>query len=197
MVKVRRCVWALALAALVGCATRPVSPPPPEASVFEKEEYTIGAGDVLLVSVWRNPELSVQVPVRPDGKVSIPLVDDVQAQGLTTLELKELLTQALSEYVANPDVTVVVQQVLSKQVFILGEVLRSGPIILTRDLRVLDAISASGGFSAFADKGDIKVIRRSADGDLEYRFDYDAYIAGRAPGTNLLLRPNDVVVVPD
>jgi polysaccharide export outer membrane protein len=182
---------------LAACSARPVAPPPPEIDPLEKSEYVIGAGDVLLISVWRNPELTVEVPVRPDGKLSMPLVDDVHAEGLTTLELKQLLTRALSEYVANPDVTVVVRQVLSKRVHLVGGVVRSGPIVLQRDTRVLDALSQAGGFTTFADKGDIKIIRRVDNGDVEYHFDYNAFVGGRAPGTNLVLQPGDVVVVPD
>ncbi len=135
--------------------------------------------------------------MRPDGKISVPLLDDVQAEGLTTLELKEVLTRDLSEYVANPDVTVVVEGIGSKHVFVVGEVVRSGPVPLGKDVRVLDAISTAGGFGPFADKKRVKVIRRSESGEVEYRFNYDAYVAGKAPGTNLLLVPGDTIVVPD
>jgi polysaccharide export outer membrane protein len=164
---------------------------------MDKAEYVIGAGDMLSVRVWKNPELSVDVSVRPDGKISVPLLDDVQAEGLTALELKEVITRDLTEYVGNPDVTVVVQAIGSKYVFVIGEVVRSGPVALGKDVRVLDAITNAGGFGPFADKKHIKVIRRNEGGEVEYRFDYDAYVAGKAPGSNLLLVPNDTVVVPD
>ena len=164
---------------------------------MEKAEYVLGAGDMLLIRVWKNPELSVQGPVRPDGKISVPLLDDVQAEGLTTLELKEVLTRDLSEFVANPDVTVVVEAIGSKHVFVIGEVARSGPVPLGKDVRVLDAISTAGGFGPFADKKRVRIIRRSGSGEVEYRFNYDAYVAGKAPGTNLLLVPGDTIVVPD
>jgi len=201
--------WSIALVlglglGLAGCAGLPFfggierAEPPPEPSVLERPSYVIGHGDVLRISVWRNDELSVQaVPVRPDGKISVPLLDDVQAAGLTPEELKELLTQALSEYVANPDVTVIVTQVNSKQVFVIGAVQRSGPMPLRQDMRVLNAISAAGGFSPFAEKGDVRVIRDTQNGLVEYRFDYGAYLKGRAPESNLLLRPGDTIVVPE
>jgi polysaccharide export outer membrane protein len=163
---------------------------------MEKADYVIGAGDQLTIRVWKNPDLSVAVPVRPDGKISVPLLDDVQAEGFTAIELKEVITRDLSEYVTNPDVTVVVEQI-NKAVYVLGEVGRKGPILLSRDLRVTDAISAAGGFGTFADKKRVKVIRRQDGGELEYRFNYDAYVAGKAPGTNLLLVPGDTIVVPD
>jgi polysaccharide export outer membrane protein len=134
--------------------------------------------------------------VRPDGKISVPLLDDVQAEGFTALELKELVTRDLGEYVANPDVTVVVETV-AKRIYMLGEVSRQGPIGLVTDLRVTDAISAAGGFAPFADKKNVKVIRRSENGEVEYRFNYEAYMAGKAPGTNLLLAPDDTIVVTD
>jgi polysaccharide export outer membrane protein len=142
------------------------------------------------------PGASVAVPVRPDGKISVPLLDDVQAEGFTALELKEVITRDLGEYVTNPDVTVVVGGV-SKRIYMLGEVGRQGPIALSSDLRVTDAISAAGGFGTFADKKNVKVIRRSENGEVEYRFNYEAYMAGKAPGTNLLLVPNDTIVVTD
>jgi polysaccharide export outer membrane protein len=185
----------LALAAAIGCAGSGM-PHPPEPPLMEKADYVIGAGDKLTIRVWKNPELSVSVPVRPDGKISVPLLDDIQAEGFTALELKEVITRELGEYVTNPDVTVVVETI-SKRVFVLGEVARQGPIFLPSDLRLTDAISSAGGFSTFAKKNKIKVIRRSENGDVEYRFDYDAYIAGKAPGTNLLLVPGDTIVVPD
>jgi polysaccharide export outer membrane protein len=167
-----------------------------EPPLMEKADYVIGAGDKLVIRVWKNPEFSLDVPVRPDGKISVPLLDDVQAEGLTALELKEVITRDLGEYITNPDVTVVVVAV-NKRIYVLGEVMRSGPIGLDIDLRVTDAIAAAGGFGTFADKKRVKVIRRSGGGEVEYRFNYDAYVAGKAPGTNLLLVPGDTIVVPD
>jgi polysaccharide export outer membrane protein len=186
----------LALAVLWGCVGSG-TPHPPEPALMEKSEYLIGAGDILTIRVWKNEELSVDVPVRPDGKISVPLLDDVQAEGLTTLELKEVITRDLAEYVANPDVTVVVQSIGSKYVSVLGEVLRPGPVPLSQDVRVLDAISTAGGFGPFADKKRVKIIRRTESGEVEYRFNYDAYVGGNAPGTNLLLAPGDTIAVPD
>ncbi len=189
----------LALASsLPGCGKRGLSLPPPDPDPLARDTYLIGVTDMLRISIWRNPELSVDVPVRPDGKISVPLLDDVQAEGLTPTELKEVLTRELEEFVASPHVTVIVLQMNSRYVSVLGGVNREGRIPLTRDLRVLEAIAASGGFTTFADKDNVRVVRRQIDGgEAEYRFDYGAYIKGRAPGTNLVLANGDTIIVPD
>ena len=181
----------------VGCAGAG-APPPPEDVPGEREEYVIGIPDVLKIVVWRNPELSVEVPVRSDGKISVPLVDDVQAEGLTPEELKEVLTEALAEFVTAPDVTVVVQETNSHTVTVVGGVVRSGQIALTRQMRVVEAIATMGGFGPFARKDRIKIIRDQPGGKaIEYVFNYGAYIAGKAPESNMLLRPGDTIIVPE
>jgi polysaccharide export outer membrane protein len=166
---------------------------------MDREPYTIGVTDVLRISVWKNPELSVDaVPVRTDGMISVPLINDVQAEGLTPEELKEVIARELSEYVSGSDVTVIVVQINSRYVSVIGEVGQDTRVPITRDLRVLEAIASAGGFGPFADKGDVRVVRRNADGnEVEYRFDYGAYIRGRAPGTNIVLQHGDTIVVPD
>jgi polysaccharide export outer membrane protein len=182
----------------IGCFGRTLSPPPPDPTPTDRVTYTIGVTDVLKIAVWKNPELSVEVPVRPDGMVSVPLINDVQAEGLTPEELKEVIARELSEYVTEPNVTVVVVQMNSRFVSVIGEVGVDTRVPLTRDLRVLEAIASAGGFGPFADKSDVRIVRRNGDGtETEYRFDYDAYIRGRAPGTNIVLQHGDTIVVPD
>ena len=187
-----------ALAALsVACAGRALSPPPPDPTP-EEREYRIGATDVLRVTVWRNEELTGDVPVRNDGMISVPLLDDVRAEGLTPLELKEVLTRELAEFITAPDVTVTVLQMNSRFVSVLGGVRTEGRVPLTRDLRVLEAIATVGGFDTFAQKSDVRIVRRNGDGsESEYRFDYDAYIKGKAPGSNIVLRHGDTIIVPE
>jgi len=197
----RRLGWTFVLLAalpLAGCGTRRLSPPPADPNPMDRETYVIGVTDVLQVAVWKNPELTVSVPVRPDGKISFPLLDDVQAEGLEVMELKEILTRELAEYITAPDVTVLVIEMNSQFVSVLGSVARNARIPLTRDLRVLEAIAWVGGFGTFADKGDIRILRRREGGEeVEYRFDYDAYIKGKAPGTNIVLQHGDTVIVPE
>jgi polysaccharide export outer membrane protein len=166
--------------------------------VLPKEgAYVIGASDRLRIDVWQNDKLSLSdVPVRPDGKITVPLLDDVQASGLTTDELKSVITQELAEFVENPTVTVVLLAPNSKRAFVLGEVRSPGPVPLSAETRVLDAITSAGGFSTFAKKSQVRVLRYVDGRELEYRFDYDAYVDGDAPGTNVVLRPSDTVLVP-
>ena len=193
-----RAGWLVLLILLAGCANRALSPPPPDPDPLDRESYHIGISDVLRITVWRNEELSVQVPVRPDGKISVPLLDDIQAEGLTPVELKEVLTREFAEYVTSPHVTVIVLEMNSHFVSVLGGVNREGRIPLVKDMRVLEAIAASSGFSDFADKGNIRVVRRNAEGvEQEYRFDYKAYVKGKAPGTNIMLKNGDTILVAD
>jgi polysaccharide export outer membrane protein len=180
----------------VGCVAAG-APMPPEPSAGERQPYVIGIPDLLKIVVWRNPELTVQVPVRRDGKISVPLVDDVQAEGLTPEELKEVLTEALAEFVTAPDVTVIVQQINSHTVTVVGGVARSGQIPLVRQMRVLEAIATMGGFNTWAKKNQVKIIRQNGNETVEYIFNYGAYSSGKAPKSNLLLQPGDTVVVPE
>lgn len=180
----------------VGCAGAG-SPMPPEPTPGERDDYVIGIPDLLRVVVWRNPELTIDVPVRSDGKISVPLVDDVQAEGLTPEELKEVLTEALAEFVTAPDVTVIVLETNSHTVTVVGGVIRSGQIPLVRKTRVLEAIAVMGGFNPWAQKDHVKIIRPVGNDTIEYIFNFGAFTAGKAPMSNLLLQPGDTVVVPE
>jgi polysaccharide export outer membrane protein len=184
---------------MAGCARTPLpAPPPAEQASALREDYRIGPADVLGIRVWRNPELSIDVPVRPDGRISVPLLGDIEAAGRTTAELRDVIAEQLTEYVAAPDVTVIVVAINSKQVYLVGEVLRPAALGLTVDMRVLDAIAAVGGFSPFANKRNVRILRRQPDGSVvEYRFNYNAFLRGSEPGSNIQLLPGDTIVVPD
>lgn len=196
----RDCAAALSLLgltiALVACSSPPPPPPPPE-TAGDRAPYVLGVTDKLRVSVWRNPELSVGVVVRADGMISVPLLDDVQAEGLTPEELKEVITAELSEYVVAPDVTVSVTQMNSNVASVMGGVTRAGMVELRRDTRVLEAIARMGGFNSFAKRKKVRIMRPTGDGFVEYIFNYDAFLAGKAPGTNMVLKAGDTVVVPE
>lgn len=181
---------------LQGCALlADLAEPAPLAPTPLVEEYRIGAGDKLRISVWGQDTLDSIIPVRPDGMISVPLVDDVQATGLTVFELKSLLTQMLEEYIASPDVTVVVMEVGSKMIYVTGEVNRPGAFPLDREYRVLDALTLSGGFTPYANKRQIKIIRYQNEVPQEFRFNYSKFVGGKAPQSNIVLRPGDTVIV--
>ena len=181
----------------LACA-QPGATPPPEDVAGERMPYVIGVTDVLRVSVWKNPELSVEIPVRGDGMISVPLLDDVQAEGLTPQELKEVLTEALAEYISAPDVTVLIIQMNSNVVSMMGSGLRTtGALPLRRETRVLEAIATMGGFTTFAKKNKVIILRKAPNGLVEYRFNYGAYLAGKAPDSNMVLKPGDTVIVED
>ncbi|MCP5040324.1 MAG: sugar ABC transporter substrate-binding protein [bacterium] len=192
----RAATSALVLVALASACATDAPAPPPEMVAGERKPYVIGVTDVLGITVWKNQELSVAVPVRPDGKISVPLLDDVQAEGLTPEELKEVLTEALSEFIAAPDVTILVQEMNSQLVYLLGAgVAGNGALPLRKEMRVLEAIATIGGFTIWAKKNRVRILRKTRTGMVEYVFNYGAYLAGKAPDSNIVLRAGDTIVV--
>lgn len=161
-------------------------------AAVDPRTYVIGAEDVLAIKVWREPDFSSNYSVRPDGKITIPLVGDLQAAGLTPQRLSDQLEQALSEYINKPDVTVTIQQVNSKKFFLTGEIYRPGEYPLVTPTRIFDALSNAGGFRDFANKKKIILIR----GNERYRFNYQDVLKGRNLGQNIFLENGDTVVVP-
>lgn len=156
------------------------------------ETYVIGVQDVLAIHVWKEPELSRRVPVRPDGKISLPLIHDVAASGLTPSQLAAALTEALKVHLTEPEVAVMVEQVNSKKFHVMGEVARPGAYPLLGATTVLEALTAAGGFREFANTKKIQVIRQ----DKRLAFDYSAVVKGRKPEQNVRLEPGDTIVVP-
>jgi len=178
---------------------QPSSPdaPPQRVSPVDPHSYVIGAEDVITIAVWKEPEISHQVPVRPDGMISLPLLGDVKASGLTPLQLQDQLTTDLKKYVSDPQVTVIVNQVNSLSFNVVGEVLKPGYYPLTRRMTILDAIAISGGFRDFAKTKKIYVLRTQADGkQVRIPFNYKNVIKGKNPQTNIELQARDTLVVP-
>jgi polysaccharide biosynthesis/export protein len=161
------------------------------------DKYVIGNEDVLNVSVWKEPDISRIVPVRPDGKITLPLVGEIQASGITPLQLQAHITDGLRAYVSNPDVTVIVQEVKSLKFNIVGEITKPGSYVLTEPMTVLDAIAAGGGLRDFAKGSRIYVLRANADGShSKLPFDYKNVIKGKRVNDNIELHPGDTIVVP-
>src|SRR5271170_6908030 len=158
--------------------------------------YVIGGQDVLDISVWKEAELTRVVPMRPDGKISLPLLNDVQAAGLTPTKLAEEITTSLKKFVTDPQVTVIVTVINSQRIYILGEVNRAGAYPLLPEMTVLQALSSSGGFTQFANTKKIYVLRTEEGKSDKYPFNYKDVIAGRHAEENIVLKAGDTLVVP-
>jgi len=158
-------------------------------------KYLIGPEDVLNINVWREPELSASVPVRPDGKISLALLNDVQAAGLTPMQLKMQITTALKKYVSEPEVTVVVSGVHNRRVFLVGEVTHAGPVPLLPNMTVLQAIGSAGGLTAFANSKKIYVLRNENGAPVKYKFNYHDVMKDPS-AENIVLKADDTIVVP-
>jgi polysaccharide export outer membrane protein len=173
--------------------TVPAPPPPVPVPV----DYVIGPGDVLSISVWKNEALSRVVPVRPDGKMSMPLLQDIHAAGLTAMQLRDKIANALVEFLPNPEVAVTVTEVNSFRVSILGEVAKPGVYQFRSAATVLEAIALAGGLGRYAAANKITIIRRDANGDTKkIGFNYNRAVTTTADEQNILLQPGDVIFVP-
>ncbi len=159
-------------------------------------DYRIGPQDVLTISVWKEPEITRTVPVRPDGKISLPLLNDVQAAGLTPMELAESITIGLKKFIADPQVTVIVTEINSRHFYVLGEVGRPGAYPLLPGMTVLQALSGAGGFSQWANLNEIYVLRNEGGQQVRYPFKYKDVLKGKRTEQNIELKPGDTIVVP-
>jgi polysaccharide export outer membrane protein len=158
--------------------------------------YIIGPEDVIDINVWKEPDMTRVVPVRPDGKISLPLINDVQAAGSTPQQLAAAVTEKLRKFLTEPQVTVIVTQINSQRVFVVGEVLRAGAFPLIPGMTVLQALASAGGFTTFADMKKIHVMRLVNGKHVEMPFNYREVLKGDNPEQNIKLEPGDTVVVP-
>jgi polysaccharide export outer membrane protein len=159
-------------------------------------DYVIGAEDMLDINIWKEPDVSRIVPVRPDGRISLPLINDVQAAGLTPQQLAGAVTEKLRKFFNEPQVTVIVTAINSQRIFVVGEVLRAGAYPLIPGMTVLQALSSAGGFSTFADVKKIHVMRLRNGKQMQLPFNYRDVLRGDAADQNIKLEPGDTVVVP-
>jgi polysaccharide export outer membrane protein len=169
---------------------------PQENPTANDDTYIIGAGDVLAITVWREPSISGEYPVRPDGKITFPLINDIKAQGLTPLKMKEELEKRLKDFIANPIVTVGVQEVNSKNIFILGKVNQPGKYPLLNPTTVLQAIAQAGGLAEWAEGDEIVILRTEGGKQKKLEFDYDEVAKGKRLEQNIFLKPGDTIIVP-
>ena len=161
------------------------------------DSFVIGPDDVLAISVWKEPDISRSIPVRPDGRITLPLVGELQAGGQTPSQLQKEIATKLKSFISEPEVTVMVQEVRSQRFNILGQVAKPGSYLLSNSTKVLDAIALAGGFRDFAKKKSIYVLRTTADGgQSRLPFNYAEVVKGKNPEQNLELKPHDTVIVP-
>ncbi len=169
----------------------------PPGGDLASESFVIGTGDVLAINVWKEAEISRVVPVRSDGRISLPLVGELQASGQTPKQLENQITAKLKDYVSEPEVTVIVQEIRSQKFNVLGMVMKPGSYVLTKPMTVIDAIALAGGFRDFAKQKDIYVLRRDFNGkQRRLPFNYKEAIKGKNPQQNVELQSTDTVVVP-
>ncbi|MFY9791192.1 MAG: polysaccharide biosynthesis/export family protein [Candidatus Sulfotelmatobacter sp.] len=160
-----------------------------------RPDYVIGPDDTLRISVWKEPDMSVNLPVRPDGKISMPLLDDVQAAGMTPMQLGASIREKLKKYIEDPRVTVVVTAMNSQRIYVLGEVIHTGAMPLLPGMTVLQALS-SAGFTQFANLKAIYLLRVIDGKQTKLPFNYKDAIKGRSMQQNIALKPGDTIVVP-
>jgi polysaccharide export outer membrane protein len=165
-------------------------------SATDDPTYIIGEADVLDINVWKEPDVSRTVPVRPDGKISLPLLNDVQAAGLTPMQLQQQITEKLRKFLTEPQVTVIVTEINSRRVYIMGEVNRPGMVSLLPQMTILQLVTAAGGFTQFANTSKIRLVRNENGKQTTYTFNYKELMRGERPEQDLLLKPGDSVVVP-
>lgn len=173
------------------------SPPNTSANLIRTEVYLIGPGDVLAINVWKDAEVSRTMPVRPDGRISLPLVGEIQAAGLTAAQLQEHIVERLAGYMNQPEVNVIVQEIRSRSFNIVGKVNKPGEYVLIRPMTVLDAIAEAGGLQDFARSTKVYVLRHTASGSTKMlSFNYKQVIKGHSLDQNVQLQPEDSIVVP-
>ncbi len=162
----------------------------------EAADYTIGAGDVLYISVWKDEALTTQAVVLPDGRINFPLIGQVQAEGLSLTQFKQGLAKKLKRYVPDPELTVMVQQVNSNAISIVGEVNRPGRYNLNGQTSVLQALALAGGLNPYAKKNFIRILRKEGDETVTYRFKFSQIARGKQLEQNITLQRGDVIIVP-
>jgi polysaccharide export outer membrane protein len=177
-------------------APRPGMPPGTDGGITPPTDYVIGADDQLKIVFWRDDSLSGDVVVRPDGKISLTLLNDIQAAGLTPNQLRENLTQAAAKYVTDPSVTVIVKSINSRKVYVTGQVNKPGPYLLNDNMTVLQMLAVAGGLQEWADADHILVMRTENGQTKSYKFNYKDVRKGKGLQQNIPLKPGDTIVVP-
>lgn len=162
----------------------------------ESPHYLIGPDDILNIYVWKEPELTRDVTVMSDGRITFPLIGEIMARGKTVTGLKALITEKLKGYLDAPEITVIITESRSRRIYTIGKLSRPGPYPLAHDMTVLQALSTAGGFAEWADTKNILIIRREGQKEVQFQFNYKEFISGERIEQNILLKPYDTIVVP-
>jgi polysaccharide export outer membrane protein len=162
----------------------------------QDSSYKIGPNDILNIFVWKEAELTRDVTVMPDGKITYPLIGEIIAQGQTASELKKIITERLQNFVTAPEVTVIVKESRSQVIYSIGKVTKPGPYPLAPGMTVMQALSAAGGFAEWADPKNILIVRKEGGKEIQLRFNYKEFTSGENLQQNILLAPGDTIVVP-
>ena len=194
------CLFAALSVSLVAQPTKQLqssdtSPSKPAASPTLPKDYVIGVEDVLNVVFWRDKDLSAEVVVRPDGKISLPMLNDVPAAGMTPEQLADAVKQAAAKFVRDPAATVIVKEVHSRKVYVIGEVAKPGTFPLAGERNVLQIIAEAGGFLESANKSNVVVVRNENGQERRYKVNYNDVVRGKNVGQNIRLLPGDTILV--
>jgi len=192
LIGVKTCIFAVAAAIFLSAAQAQDDPAEPQV----RTPYTVNPGDVLSITVWKEPELARRVIVRPDNAFSFPLVGEVQTDGKSVEDIGQIVTERLQRYIPDPVVTVATEQIIGNDVYVIGQVLRPGQFVLTSTVDVTQALSLAGGTSPFAKLDKIKILRRINGQLMAIPFDYSDIEKGKRLNQNIILEPGDVVIVP-
>lgn len=191
----RNATAALLLVGVAALGTPALAQAATDASNAAETDYVLGVEDKLSISVWKEADLVRSVTVRPDGKITFPLIGDMQAAGRTPKQLTEEMTRALSRFIKEPVVTVIVEEINNFKVFVLGEIGTQGALNLRRRTRLLEAIALAGGLTTYADKSNVTLMRYDDGKEARIRIDYRKVVSGEKPELNVWLRPGDTIIV--
>jgi polysaccharide biosynthesis/export protein len=162
----------------------------------DKSHYLIGANDLLNIFVWKETDLTRDVTVMPDGRITFPLIGEIDAQGQTVTGLRNEIAEKLKNYISSPEVTVIIKESKSRQIYTIGKMNKPGPFQLAPGMTILQALSTAGGFIEWADTKNVLIVRRKNDKEMMYHFNYQEFISGKNLEQNIVLEPNDTIVVP-
>jgi polysaccharide biosynthesis/export protein len=160
------------------------------------DSYIIGANDLLNIFVWKEPDLTRDVVVMPDGKITFPLIGEIEAQGQSVTGLKNEIANKLKGFISAPEVTVIIKQSNSRKIYTIGKIIKPGPYQLEPGMTIIQALSTAGGFTEWADTKNVLIVRKTGNKEVTHRFNYQDFLSAKDLAQNIVLEPNDTIIVP-